>query len=128
MRSCNRLKHDLKRDYVQSSLNHHRDNPRKLWKCIQNFWPSNKSATNFSGMGGNLRNMDKAELLNEHFTSVASKLSETLPEVDLDALRLLPLCLKVAQVKTMVIISLFQFCPLSLNNLKGVFIYNVINI
>ena len=88
IRNCNRLKCELKRDYVQKSLNLHRDNPCKLWQCIRTFWPNGKNSTTFAGLGGNTSNFMKAKKLNQHFSTVVDKLGSNLLEVDLDSLNL----------------------------------------
>ncbi len=81
VRACNTMRRELKQNFVEQSLSKHQHNPRKLWNAIHNFWPAAKSKNNFSGLGNGTNN-EKADLLNDHFVSIAHKLSADLPEPD----------------------------------------------
>ena len=85
IRACNKLKRELKRAYVERSLDKFSNNSKKLWKCIRNFLPNEKKQQcNFNMFGSHLSDTDKANKLNEHFTTIASKLASSLPEVNLE--------------------------------------------
>ncbi len=87
IKACNRLRKELKKQFVEKSLSKFQNNPKKLWKCLRNFWPSNKSQSSFNSLG-NYSNSEKANILNEHFVSVADKLGDDLPDTNIDNLGL----------------------------------------
>ena len=42
-RLAHRHRNRLKRSYVKTCLEHYKNNSKKLWKEIRQFWPSNKN-------------------------------------------------------------------------------------
>ena len=54
-----------------------------MWREIRQFWPSSKCSLNKIGeVGGATTNDMKAEILNDHFCTVGSKLLDNLPNID----------------------------------------------
>ena len=81
-RQCQRVKNNLKKDYVEMRMDRHRNDPKKLWQAIREFWPSSKkSAKSFSQEKYPVKILEMCEKLNEHFTSVGAKIQE---KIDLD--------------------------------------------
>ena len=69
--SVQRLKNHFKSEYIKSSLEHHKNDPKKLWRDIRSFWPSSKSNKKcIQHLNGLSKKEDIANLLNDHFCSV----------------------------------------------------------
>ena len=73
-RILQRMKNQLKRNYIESALEKYKNNPKKLWQNTREFWPSGKNKkTNIKYINGKSCDIDKANELNKHFASIASK-------------------------------------------------------
>ncbi len=73
-RSVQRLKNQLKADYVRSSIERHKNDAKKLWRDIRSFWPNSKSnKKNIQRLNGLSKKEDIANLLNDHFCTVGEK-------------------------------------------------------
>ena len=77
------MKNKLKREYVRNCLYKHKNDSKKLWREIRQFWPSNKCA---AVKVGNICNSDlaadKAEFLNEHFANTGKRLAMAIPQIE----------------------------------------------
>ena len=70
-RTVQRMKNQLKSAYVQTCVDHFGNDPKKLWRSIRCFWPSNKSkSSNINTINGITGDGPIASLLNEHFYNV----------------------------------------------------------
>ena len=59
-RLVQRMKNALKRDYVQECLEKYKDDPKRLWREIRNFWPGKKSSnTPIGNVNGLTSSIDK---------------------------------------------------------------------
>ncbi len=82
-RLVQRLKNQLKRSYVQDCLTRYKNDPKKLWREIRQFWPSSKnSVCKIGSINGASTNEAKATILNDHFASVGERLSQKIPVID----------------------------------------------
>ncbi len=78
--TAHRVKNRLKREYVKTSLNRYKNDSKKLWKEIRQFWPSNKNTKVKVGeVGGMTTSSAKAEFLNNYFSMVGQNLSADIP-------------------------------------------------
>ena len=78
-RMCDRLNAQLKRDYIENTLDKHRDNPKKLWRHIRNLWPNSKKSNNaIQCIGCETDPEVICELLNDHFSTVGVKVQENI--------------------------------------------------
>ncbi len=86
-RECNRLRDQLKRDYLRKTLERFHNNPKKIWNTIQEFWPGSKNkASKINRIGNNCSSESISESMNVHFSNVANKIIDNLPEdVDINA-------------------------------------------
>ena len=73
-RECNTMKNSLKRDYLRQSLERYKNDPKRIWKTIKEFWPSNTKTNHVINRLNNTTDKDKmANQVNEHFATVAAK-------------------------------------------------------
>ncbi len=78
-RVCQRSKNSLKRDYVKSTLDRHKDNPKKIWQSIRNFWPGKKQdKTSIKSLNGLNNNKDIANELNKHFCTTGTRIQNDI--------------------------------------------------
>ena len=79
------MKNALKRDYVQECLEKYKDDPKRLWREIRNFWLGKKSSNSPIGnVNGLPSNVDKAETLNNHFVNTGARIQAGLVNDDID--------------------------------------------
>ena len=79
-RAVQRLKNALKKSYVEDCLSKFKNELKKLWREIRQFWPSSKSSLSKIGnVRGATTNEGKASVLNEHFSTIGEKLSAEIP-------------------------------------------------
>ncbi len=78
---CNKTRTELKRDYVRHSIEKYKDDPKRIWRVIREFWPNSQTKHlainklhNVSG------DKNIAELFNKHFSTVADSLLENIPK------------------------------------------------
>ena len=78
-RHVQHLKNMLKREYVETCLERHKHNPKKLWATIRQFWPNSKNKTSKIRNINEITNeVDIANMLNKHFCSVGVKVQEQI--------------------------------------------------
>ena len=78
-RLVQRTKNQLKRNYVETTLNNHKNDPKKLWRNIRNFWPSEKSKNStIKSINGESDNHKIANALNNHFGTIGDKFNEKI--------------------------------------------------
>ena len=78
-RLVQRTKNQLKRNYVETTLNKYRNDPKKLWRNIRNFWPSEKSKnTTIKSINGESISYKIANALNNHFGTIGDKFNEKI--------------------------------------------------
>ena len=79
-RLAHRYKNKLKRDYVKSCLEKYKNDSKKLWREIRQFWPSNKNNNVKVGeVFGATDKAAKADKMNEYFANVGASLSDNIP-------------------------------------------------
>ena len=71
-RECNKMKNQLKRDYIKTSLDRHTNDPKKIWQTITEFWPNSSKSTVIKRIKETSDNAEMANILNTHFATVAS--------------------------------------------------------
>ncbi len=72
---CQRSKNSLKREYIRTTLDRHKQNPKKIWRAIRNFWPSKKqSSRKIRVLNGNQDSALIAEDLNRHFCTTGKRI------------------------------------------------------
>ncbi len=79
IRECQYMKVNLKRDYVETCINRHGSDPKKLWKTIREFWPNNKSQKSTTGERDPAKLATIANDLNEHFSTVGQRIQAGIP-------------------------------------------------
>ncbi len=73
------MKNQLKRSYISETLNKHKNDPKKLWRNLRTFWPSTKNKnSNIKSIKGHSDNYTKANILNDHFSKMGSKVLEDI--------------------------------------------------
>ena len=78
-RDCVKMRNILKRDYLRKTLDQYRNNPKKLWQTIRNFWPTaGKTKNRINKILNYTDDSDIADALNDHFSSVASKVLDNI--------------------------------------------------
>ena len=61
------------------TLDKFRNNPKKLWNTIREFWPGSKNkAHKINKIGNSVTPIDIAETMNEHFSNVANKVLDNI--------------------------------------------------
>ncbi len=80
-RMCQRSKNQLKREYIRTTLDRHRHNPKKIWRSIRNFWPSKKQSKTKIKIINGKQNIDNiATELNEHFCNTGRRVQENIDD------------------------------------------------
>ncbi len=72
------MKRYLRRTYIEESVKNTMGDPKKLWRTIKNIWAANSKSTNFSSINGQEDVQSMANSLNNHFSTVGSKLADTI--------------------------------------------------
>ena len=61
----------------------HGKDPKKLWREVRQFWPSNKNVkTKIGIINGATDNQTKADNLNAHFATIGERLQKDIPNTD----------------------------------------------
>ncbi len=76
-RECNRLRNQLKRDYIRTTLERHKHNPKKVWQTIKEFWPSGSKNYSIKKIGQSCDNYTMSNIMNDHFSTIAAKTLDT---------------------------------------------------
>ena len=63
-----KLKHSLKKSYIEQCLSKHPNDPKKLWRTTRTFWPNNKGNNSTNSSINNLTDSHQmADFMNEFF-------------------------------------------------------------
>ena len=82
------LKEQLQQSYFEEQIEQARGDSKKLWKVVKEFWPTKPKGNNINKINEYTNDIDKANVLNEHFSTIGSKLSEL---IDTENLRDIPI-------------------------------------
>ena len=84
-RLVQRTKNQLKRNYVKVTLNKYKNDPKKRWQNIRNFWPSEKNKqSQIKSINGESDERKIAAALNKHFGTVGDTYNENIrPGIDI---------------------------------------------
>ena len=77
---CNKVRVELKRDYVHHTIDKFKDDPKRIWRVIREFWPNNKGKhVAINKLQNVTGDKNIAERFNKHFSKVADTLLENIP-------------------------------------------------
>ncbi len=80
-RMCQRSKNSLKREYIRTTLDRHKHNPKKIWRSIRNFWPSKKQdSKKIKLLNGKQDSAEIAAELNMHFCTTGSRIQQNIED------------------------------------------------
>ena len=68
---CVKLNNDLKRNYIEKSLERHKDNPKKIWRSIRELWPATKKKSCRAPKCPQTQNVPGDVLRQRHFVARA---------------------------------------------------------
>ena len=72
-RQIQRMKNQLKWDYVNTTVTKYKNDSKKLWQNIRHFWPSGKAKrTIINSINGKTSTSDIVNELNEHFSRIGN--------------------------------------------------------
>ncbi len=78
-RQLQRMKNQLKRNYIETVLDKYKHNSKKLWQNIREFWPSSKNKKSIiKCINGKSADLDKANELNNHFANIGNAINNQL--------------------------------------------------
>ena len=84
-RLVQKTKNQLKRNYVENTLDKFKNDPKKLWQNIRNFWPSEKNKTStIKTINGLSDHQQIANQLNNHFGTIGDKVNEQIRDVNIE--------------------------------------------
>ncbi len=79
------MKNSLKCQYVESCLEKYKNDPKKLWREIRTFWPGKKNGnTRVGNVQGAKSDIEKANILNDHFVNTGDRIQAGLASLDTD--------------------------------------------
>ncbi len=74
-----KLKRSLKKSYVETCLNKHASDPKKLWRMMRTFWPNNKGNSNHISSIGNITESEQiANHMNEFFCETVQRIQSNI--------------------------------------------------
>ena len=77
------MKNSLKRQYVENCLEKYKNDPKKLWREIRTFWSGKKNGnTRVGNIQGAKSDLDKANILNEHFVNTGERIQASMASSD----------------------------------------------
>ena len=80
---CHHLKKSLKRIQWETAKRQHKDNSKKLWKMVRQFWPSiTRAQSHIDYITNKINDTEKAEVLSMHFCSVGSKVQSNITKFE----------------------------------------------
>ncbi len=85
-RILQRMKNQLKQNYIAETLKRYKNDSKKLWRNLRTFWPSTKNkSSNIKSIQGHSDNFTKANILNDHFSKMGSRvLDDIATDVSID--------------------------------------------
>ena len=80
------LKNEFKRNYIEMTLNKFKNDSKKLWKNIRDFWPSSKNKNSkIANINTSFIPLEQANIVNHHFSQVGvNTLSSIVTDLDID--------------------------------------------
>ena len=72
------LKEKLKQSYFEDQIDQSNGDSKKLWKVIKEFWPTKPKGNNINKIHDFTTDIDKANALNEHFSTIGLNLSKLI--------------------------------------------------
>ena len=98
--AVNELKKDLKMHYVQKALDDCKGDSKSTWKKLKELWPSKNRQNLITEIAGKTDAHSMANLLNNHFASVGSKIQAGINPVEGNALAIDKITGTPLQLKT----------------------------
>ena len=86
----NRMKNQLKRNYIVDTLADCEGDMEKAWKTIRSIWPEYGKSRIITEILGDRSSRGKADKLNTHFATVGTRLSEEIESENDDSYPGLP--------------------------------------